>query len=96
MVAWMNWDFEVLSTESDFPPVGAVYIFTRIKAGRWEPLYVGKAKDLDSRMSGHEKWQQALSLGMAHVHVCRLSREADRVALEQALIDEFDPPLNLT
>ena len=59
---------------------GGIYIFVR---RRWafflEPLYVGKAANLKSRLLGHEKWGSAWWLhGATEQHVKEIKSEAER------------------
>ena len=77
---WLNYEFEVYECfmESpadcpDLPAMPGVYVLARLATENpqglaWRPIYVGEAEDLVARLSTHEKWSAALSLGMAHIH----------------------------
>jgi hypothetical protein len=54
--------FKCVLTKQGLPPegVGGIYVFVRRRFAFFlEPLYVGKAADLRSRLLGHEKWGRA-------------------------------------
>ncbi len=81
--------------------VGAVYgpgnyILARRRGdGHFDPLYIGEADDLPSRLDGHERWEAALAMGMSHVHVHHLARgRSERLAVEADLRRRFHAPLN--
>lgn len=91
--------FRTVLTKKGLPEegVGGIYVFVR---RRWvfflEPLYVGKAADLRSRLLGHEKWGRAYWYYGAterHVHGPILE-EADRRAVEEDLIHRLKPRMN--
>ncbi|MGE0186361.1 MAG: hypothetical protein AB7Q23_11270 [Hyphomonadaceae bacterium] len=81
------------------PPqgVGGIYVFVR---RRWafflEPLYVGKAHDLRSRLMGHEKWGRAYwYYGATERYVLGPIRdEVDRRRVEEDLIKGLKPRMN--
>lgn len=75
---------------------GGIYIFVR---RRWafflEPLYVGKAANLKSRLLGHEKWGSAWWLhGATEQHVKEIKSEAERRVVEEDLIRALKPKMN--
>ncbi len=86
-------------TKKGLPPagVGGIYIFVR---RRWafflEPLYVGKAADLRSRLLGHEKWARAYwYYGATERYVLGPIRdEVDRRRIEEDLIRGLKPRMN--
>lgn len=78
--------------------VPANYTFVRIDLeSATAPLYFGETDDADDRLvPSHEKWAQAVALGMTHVmgHATQggvLMRRAE----EQDLIARWQPPLNI-
>ena len=64
-------------------------------AAFWRIFYVGKADNLRARISGHDRWAEAVALGATHVlaHVNENGDE-DVLAEECDLIRAYDPPLN--
>jgi hypothetical protein len=86
-------------TKAGLPPagVGGIYVFVR---RRWgfvlEPLYVGKAHDLRSRLMGHEKWSRAFwYYGATERYVLGPIRdEVDRRRIEEDLIRGLRPRMN--
>ena len=91
--------FKCVLTKKDLPEagVGGIYVFVR---RRWafylEPLYVGKAHELRSRLMGHEKWPRAYwYYGATERYVMGPIRdEADRRRIEEDLIRGLKPRMN--
>lgn len=91
--------FKCVLTKHGLPPegVGGIYVFVR---RRWaffmEPLYVGKAADLRSRLLGHEKWGRAYwYYGATERYVLGPIRdEVDRRRIEEDLIRGLKPRMN--
>ncbi|MEQ1616916.1 MAG: hypothetical protein ABL883_01060 [Terricaulis sp.] len=91
--------FKSVLTKGGLPPegIGGIYIFIR---RRWvfflEPLYVGKAHDLRSRLLGHEKWPRAFwYYGATERHIFEPIRdEIDRRRVEEDLIHGLKPRMN--
>jgi hypothetical protein len=71
-----------------------VYMFVRFANQVWEPLYVGIADDLHTRLTGHERWAEAVKLGATHLVAQGLAALAARQKAEQDLIGYWNPPLN--
>lgn len=76
---------------------GGIYVFIR---RRWvfflEPLYVGKAHDLRSRLLGHEKWPRAYwYYGATERHILGpIAEESVRREIEEDLIRGLTPRMN--
>ncbi|MGD9967630.1 MAG: GIY-YIG nuclease family protein [Hyphomonadaceae bacterium] len=91
--------FKCVLTKQGLPAegVGGIYVFVR---RRWafllEPLYVGKAADLRSRLLGHEKWGRAYwYYGATERYVLGPIRdEVDRRRIEEDLIRGLKPRMN--
>jgi hypothetical protein len=91
--------FKCVLTKAGLPPagMGGLYIFVR---RRWafflEPLYVGKAHDIRSRLLGHEKWGRAFwYYGATERYVLGPVRdEVDRRRIEEDLIRGLKPRMN--
>lgn len=94
-----RYKFKCVLTKKGLPPagVGGVYVFVR---RRWafilEPLYVGKAADLRSRLLGHEKWGRAYwYYGATERYVLGpIATEEERRAVEEDLIFSLKPRMN--
>lgn len=94
-----HYRFKCVLTKKGLPEagVGGIYVFVR---RRWvfflEPLYVGKAHDLRSRLMGHEKWPRAYwYYGATERYVMGPIRdEVDRRRVEEDLIRGLKPRMN--
>jgi len=91
--------FKCVLTKAGLPPagVGGIYVFVRRRWGfLLEPLYVGKAHDLRSRLNGHEKWNRAYwYYGATERYVLGPIRdEVDRRRIEEDLIRGLKPRMN--
>lgn len=91
--------FKCVLTKQGLPPqgVGGIYVFVRRRfAFLMEPLYVGKAHDLRSRLNGHEKWPRAFwYYGATERYVLGPIRdEVDRRRIEEDLIRGLKPRMN--
>jgi len=91
--------FKCVLTKKGLPPegVGGIYIFVRRRWGfLLEPLYVGKAHDLRSRLLGHEKWGRAYwYYGATERYVLGpIAEEAERREVETDLIRGLKPRMN--
>ena len=91
--------FKCVLTKAGLPPagVGGIYVFVRRRFGfLMEPLYVGKAHDLRSRLMGHEKWPRAFwYYGATERYVLGPIRdEVDRRRIEEDLIRGLKPRMN--
>ncbi len=91
--------FKCVLTTKGLPPggVGGIYVFVRRRWGFFmEPLYVGKAHDLRSRLMGHEKWPRAFwYYGATERYVLGPIRdEIDRRRIEEDLIRGLNPRMN--
>jgi hypothetical protein len=91
--------FKCVLTKKGLPPggVGGIYVFVRRRFGFFlEPLYVGKAHDLRSRLMGHEKWPRAFwYYGATERYVLGPIRdEVDRRRIEEDLIKALKPRMN--
>lgn len=89
--------FRCALTRNGIPDgAGGIYIFVKRHFGFFlEPLYVGKAADLRSRLLGHEKWGKAWwILGATERHVMRIRSEEERRMVEEDLIRRLKPRMN--
>jgi hypothetical protein len=86
------WFFDLSLKDLNSQP--GLYMFVRFANQVWEPLYVGIADDLRTRLTGHERWAEARALGATHLVVQGLAALAARQKAEQDLIGYWNPPLN--
>ncbi|MDX2237742.1 MAG: GIY-YIG nuclease family protein [Hyphomonadaceae bacterium] len=89
--------FKTALTKHDIPSdSGGIYVFVRRRFVFFlEPLYVGKAANLRSRLWGHEKWPRAFwYYGATERHTMKVSDEADRRRIEEDLIRGLNPRMN--
>lgn len=92
---WLSYEFTVYPANAEWNAVGGVYIFTGLTPqNQWRPYYMGQAESFQDRLPNHERWAEAARLGATHVHVRVVQQEATRQAVEQELIQRFQPPLN--
>ena len=92
---WGSYTFNVHTPIANFLDVAGIYIFAGLnQKNLWVPLYVGQAASLSNRLSGHEKWPQAVRLGATHIHAMAVQRQADRDHVEEHLIKRWQPTLN--
>ena len=61
----------------------------------WQPLYLGRTWNLAKRLPTHERWQEAVELGMTHVHVVAVKSVVKRILIEKNLIQKYRPILNV-
>ena len=88
--------FGVYDHGGNWLDVSGVYMFCRREAnGTYTPLYIGQASSLKDRLPQHEQWSPAVRKGADSVHVAVLSSQADRDYFEPALIQHFQPELNI-
>lgn len=94
-----RYKFRTVLTKHGLPPenVGGIYVFVRRRFVFFmEPLYVGKAHDLRSRLLGHEKWPRAFwYYGATERHVMGpIAEESERRLIEEDLIRGLTPRMN--
>lgn len=64
--------------------------------GNFVPLYFGEAESLRNRLSNHERWAEAVRLGVTHfVTHTTLGGLRVRLAEERDLIQRWNPPMNV-
>ena len=61
----------------------------------WTALYVGQTESLAARLPTHERWLEATRLGATHIHVRVEPLAMLRAAMEQQLIQTYQPRLNV-
>ncbi|KAF0172959.1 MAG: GIY-YIG nuclease family protein [Hyphomonadaceae bacterium] len=88
--------FKVTLTKKGLPEDGGLYVMVRRRfVFLMEPLYVGKAASLRSRLLGHEKWGRAFwYYGATERHVLKIKEERERQIIEEDLIRGLKPRMN--
>ena len=88
--------FKVTLTKKGLPEDGGIYVMVRRRfIFLMEPLYVGKAASLRSRLLGHEKWGRAFwYYGATERHVLKVHEERERQIIEEDLIRGLKPRMN--
>ena len=91
-----SYRFRILLTDSSIPNAGGIYVFVRRRYIFWlEPLYVGKAAKLNSRLKEHERWPEAYwRRNATEKHILIVSTEEERRKVEEDLIRALNPVMN--
>jgi hypothetical protein len=84
-----------VATIPPWKKVPAVYMFAIWTDAGWCIVCVGECDDAANRFSNHERWPEAVQLGVTHVftHEASADEEARRRE-ERDLILALDPPMN--
>lgn len=88
--------FKITLTKNGLPEPGGIYVMVRRRFVFFlEPLYVGKAHSLRSRLLGHEKWGRAYwYYGATERHILTATEERERQIIEEDLIRGLKPRMN--
>lgn len=62
---------------------------------QWLALYIGQTVNFRECFANHPEWVAAARLGATHIHTRAVSLLTDRQALEEALVDFYQPALNI-
>lgn len=91
-----GYHFNVTLTDNGVPDGGGIYVFVRRRFVFFlKPLYVGKAKSFQSRIFGHERWNEAWwEHGATERHFLNIGSEKKRRRVEEDLIRNLQPPMN--
>lgn len=91
---WLTHSFYVYPHNTSWNDVAGIYIFCSVVNNRWLAHYIGQASSFSDRLSNHERFREALMLGMTHIHALTVPAQADRDRIEKALIQSYQPRLN--
>jgi hypothetical protein len=95
-IIWLTYEFGIYDYEEQWSNVAGIYIFAGVDSQNyWVPYYIGQADSFQDRIPSHEKWDKAQSLGATHVHTKTVSQQFERDKIEQELIQNFQPSLNV-
>ena len=95
---WLSHEFTVHEhdEQNQWNNLPGIYIFAGVNPqGQWIPYYIGQCDSFQNRIPSHEKWGMAKSFGATHVHVMVVPLAANRDSIEQELIQEHQPLLNV-
>ncbi len=87
-------EFTVYELNTSWNNVSGLYIFAYYDGQLWRALYIGQADDFNSRMSNHERLQEAIQKGASHIHAKTVTNAVNRDRWEQMLINHIQPPMN--
>lgn len=92
-----DYTFGVYSIHSSPSATNAIYMFCNIQGGQYVPLYIGRAEDLNNRLTGHERLAEAIRLGATHllVHTPAYAARVHYLEAERRLIAHYNPVLNV-
>ena len=72
------------------------YIFVKQTSNSWILLYAGQCDDFSKRMPGHDRWSEAVRLGVTHVFSHTGSADENvRKTEERDMIQAYNPPMNV-
>src|SRR4051812_18885693 len=85
-----QYSFELYSLQTDFNPLGAVYIFLSGSA----PVYVGETGDLSERFDGHHKAEEIRRHSADRIGVLVESNPQRRLQIEADILAAYQWPCN--
>lgn len=91
---WLRYAFTVWTLNTIWSGSAGVYVFARQTQAGYFALYVGETSSFSDRFASHEHWNQAVQLGMTHVHTREVANRTERLRLERQLVNALSPPLN--
>ena len=87
--------FKITKSIEALPDAGGIYVKVRRTAFFFlKPIYIGKASNLQSRLDGHERWDEARKKGASERHYLCIRSENKRQKIEEDLIRRYKPKLN--
>ena len=92
---WLDLDFQIYPHDANLSEAAGLYVFARQDPEGWIALYIGETESFHTRLPTHERWQEAAQRGATHVHVKTEPKAAERQALEEQLIQLYQPPVNV-
>lgn len=92
-------DTELYPIGTHFHEVSGLYVMCKpTPDGKWQPLYVGQAVNLNQRVgsgiSNHHAVHKATAMGASHICVVRIDSAGERNSLERVLCRVLQPPVN--
>jgi hypothetical protein len=92
----IRYDYFATPPNPQWKQAAGNYVFVKQTASAWIILYAGQCDDFSKRMPNHERWSDAIALGVTHVFT-RTSNggEAVRKKEEQDIIQGHNPLMNV-
>lgn len=93
-----SYRFEILGIHEQPARTNAVYMFCKLENGNYVPLYIGRARNLAERLSGHERKTEAVRLGAQYLLVHTppvFAARVNYIEAERRLIAHYNPVLNI-
>lgn len=90
------YQYEIYSIWHEFPAVAGNYIYAKELvpgSGCWSPIYIGQTANLSERFDDHNKMQCILAHS-TRIHVHENGDERLRLAEENDIIENYNPPCN--
>ena len=90
------YEYRVYDLYPKWNDVPGNYIFAKLSGTMWVPLYIGETSNFEQRLGPfHERWEEAQSNGMTHIHAHSGSKiQETRRYEEWNLIRVHMPKLN--
>lgn len=87
--------FKITKSVEALPDAGGIYVMVKRTFFFFlSPVYIGKASNLQSRHSDHERWPEARKKGASERHYLCIRSENRRQKIEEDLIRKYKPKLN--
>lgn len=87
--------FKITKKVEALPDAGGIYVMVKRTFFFFlAPVYIGKASNLQSRHSDHERWEEARKKGASERHYLCIRSESKRQKVEEDLIRRYKPKLN--
>ncbi|MDJ0921003.1 MAG: GIY-YIG nuclease family protein [Henriciella sp.] len=87
--------FKITKTLEALPDAGGIYVMVRRTCFFFlSPVYIGKASNLQGRLTDHERWPDARKKGASERHYLCIRSESKRQKIEEDLIRQYKPKLN--
>ena len=95
-VSGIRYDYFTVPPNPIWKQAPGNYIFVKQAAGSWKLLYAGQCDDFSKRMPRHDRWAEAVTLGVTHVFSHTGSAEENvRKTEERDIIQAHNPPMNV-
>ena len=101
----LQYSFRLYEIGTQFNHIAGIYTFfivppqtanDQIPITLYHLLYLGITNNFQSRLRQHHKINQAISLGMTHIGILKMSSGRKRKTTERKLLQNYNPPLNQT
>lgn len=100
-----TYQFTLYPAETKFNRIAGIYCFLIIPpvaevleapSTFYNLLYAGITNNFRGRFNQHHKIEQAISLGMTHIGILKVSSGRKRKKIEREILKHLNPPLNQT